>query len=169
MEIIKVLDKKGNYKGYKKDRQDNLNDDEYVKVIHLWIKIDEDKYLVHQRCKFKKVDPFVWSTVAGYVLNEENTMETLKRELKEEIGVDTIDSEFKLLDTLFPYGENKAIADVYLLEKNINIDTCVLQKEEVMDISVFSKEEIETAITIGMFNNFDNMYKDYYKKILKQI
>ncbi len=169
MEIIDVLDIKGQKLGYTKPRVEPLNDNEYALVIHLWIQTNDGVYLVQQRSESKKVDPLKWSTVAGFVMADENSFDTLKRELMEEFGYTPNISNFNFYKRFFPKEGNKHIADVYFLYEDISIDEIMLQAEEVADAKYLSKEEIKQQVQEGTFNDFNLMYDNYYEHIFREL
>ena len=169
LEYIDILDGFGNYKGYKKLRHDHLEEDEYSKVIHVWIKNSKGLYLVQQRSKFKKVDPNLWSITAGYIDSGENSLLTLKRELMEELSYELDENKIKFLFTLYPSKGYQNIADVYVLYDDIDIDQVMAQVEEVQAVCYVTRDEILDGIESGTFNNFNNMYDDYYKKVFEVI
>lgn len=48
-----------------------------------------NRVLLEQRSKYKKVNPLMWSVVAGHVLARQNSEEAAHQELLEEAGFDT--------------------------------------------------------------------------------
>ena len=63
----------------------------------------------------------------------------MKRELDEELGLNNLN--YKKLDTIkFPY--NSYIFNVFYSEEIINIDSLVIQPDEVTQVKWYSKEEI---------------------------
>ncbi len=169
LEYIDILDSNGNKKGYKKLRTDELEKDEFAKVIHVWIKNSKGLYLVQQRSKYKKVDPNLWSITAGFVNTDETPIDTVKRELMEELSYKLDESKLKHIFTIYPTGEKNHIAEVFLLNEDIEIDDIMAQVEEVQAVCYMKKDDILDHVTLGTFNNFDKMYTDYYKKIFEVI
>lgn len=169
LEYIDVLDKFGNYKGYRKLRNEEFLEDEYSRVIHVWIKNSKGMYLFQQRSKFKKVDPNLWSITAGYISSGEDSFSSLKRELMEELSYDLDTSKIAYLFTLYPKEGIHNIADIYVLFDDIDVDQVMAQVEEVQAVSYVTKEQVLEGIECGSFNNFNNMYDDYYKKVFEVI
>lgn len=167
MELIDILDNNGIKKGYTKDRSKGLEQDEYALVIHLWIKAKNGEYLVQQRSEYKKVDPFKWSITAGFASLNEDSFTTIKRELQEELGVTPNESDIKFKERIFPREGCNHIADIYYLEADLDLNSLVLQKEEVAHALYLSEEEIKNWVLIGAFNNFDNMYNNYFNTIFE--
>ena len=100
-------------------------------------------------------------------------MQALIREIKEELGIEVEESQIKYLvgsRSINIQGNiiNNHFNECYLVTKDIDLDKIELQKEEVSEISWFSKQEILDRIN----NNFDgitdktgpwNFLKRYYE------
>ena len=168
-EYLDILDKDGNYKGYQKPRMADLDNDEFSRVIHVWIKNSNGMYLVQKRSKYKKVDPNLWSITAGHVSGGEDSIVSLRRELMEELSYNLDESKLKYIFTLFPKEGIHHIADIYVLYDDIDIDQVMAQYEEVQAVRYVTKEQILDGIKDGTFNNFNNMYDNYYDKIFEVI
>ena len=165
MELIDVIDENGNQVGYIKERHSNLCNDEYALVVHVWIKNEDGKYLVQQRAKTKLTDPLLWSITAGFVTCGESSLETVNRELEEELAVTTNLDEVTYVTRLLPKDEHKHIVDIYMVDKNINYDEIMLQVEEVEAIDYWSKEEILNKVNEKVFYDFNLMYDNYFEYI----
>ena len=168
VELFDVLDKTGNKINVKKSRTEDLKEDEYALVTHLWIKNSDGMFLTQQRSMQKKVDPGLWSITSGFVSTGEDTKTTIARELKEELGIDVSLEELVLHKRVFPKDDarHNHIADIYILYKDINEDTLVLQKEEVMAAKYMSIDEILDMMKNNDFMDFRTYYDDYYTSIL---
>ena len=165
MELIDIVDKNGNGVGYIKERHSHLSDDEYALVVHIWIKNKEGKYLVQQRAATKLVDPLLWSITSGFVASDETSLETVNRELYEELSVIANLDEVSYITRLTPKLGYKHVCDVYLIEKGITLDDIMLQDEEVNAIDYLTKEEILDKVNEGVFYNFNQMYDNYFDYI----
>jgi len=169
MENIKIVDKLGNYLGYQKERHAHLIEGEYANVVHIWIVNSEGNFLVQQRAATKEVDPYLWSITAGFVNGEEESLETVKRELREELDESLQANEIQHVFRLFPKEGCQHIVDVYVLRMDIDLNTIMLQVEEVNDIAFWPKEKILQNITTGVFKDFGTMYEDYFEKVFEVI
>lgn len=165
MELIDVIDENGNQVGYIKERCSNLGDDEFALVVHVWIKNNEGKYLVQQRAKTKVTDPLLWSITAGFVGCGETSLETVNRELEEELSITTNLDEVNYVTRLLPKDGYKHIVDIYMIDKNINYDDIMLQAEEVETIDYWDKEEILNNVKDNVFYDFNLMYDNYFEYI----
>lgn len=123
----------------------NLEDGKNFRIVLIYIKNSEDKYLI-QKCSKEKGE--VYATCGGHVDYGNSSIETALIELEEEMGIKISQEELKLLKI---YKNEKTFCDVYLLEKDIDINNLKLQKEEVEDVYWLSKEEISNLINEGKF------------------
>lgn len=138
MEYFDVLDSNRNKKGYTKLRGEKLNDNEYNLGVEIWI-FNDNKLLLTKRSP-QKSHPLMWEVPGGCSKTPETSIQTLKREIKEEIGIN-LDDSFNLLDTQL---RKKQFIDIYTTNQTIKKIT--LQKEEVMDYKLVTKDEFNKMI-----------------------
>lgn len=116
-------------------RVDEISEGTNIMLSYALIK-NQDKYLLEQTTERNH---FKWAIPGGHVLSGENGEQGLKRELKEELGLESV--TIKHVDTIrFPY--NNYIFNVYAIEDEINIDHLTLQLKEVTQVKWYRKEEI---------------------------
>ncbi len=85
----------------------------------------------------------MWSQTGGGVLAGETSKEAVKREAKEELGINVKDEELYYISS---YVRTRDIVDVWLVKKDIDIDDLELQKEEVVEAKFVSFEEFDNMI-----------------------
>lgn len=84
----------------------------------------------------------------GSVILEENSLQTIVREAKEELNIDIMASDLKLI-TKFKTGN--VWIDTFILKNDFDINKIVFQKEEVSDVKWATIEEIDEIFSNGNF------------------
>ena len=143
-ELLDVYDKNKKLTGKIIDRKsiELLNDNEYVITVHCFIINLSNQILVTQR-SLNKNRGGKWEETHGALRTGETSVEGIKRELKEEIGLDVQISELRLIKTFI--RKNK-IRDVYILKKNIPLKKIKLNDGEVMNCKYVDLEEFKKMI-----------------------
>lgn len=141
MEYFDVVDKNRISLNYKKIRGENLDNNEYNIGIEIWI-INDNKILMTQR-SFEKSHPGQWETPGGCSQAGETNIETVKHELKEEIGIIFNQDEFCLIGTQL---YKKQFVDIFLSKKTIDITKTILQSNEIQNIKWMTKQEFYNMI-----------------------
>ena len=133
MEQFELVDINGN----KTDTIINVNDyrgaesipeGEYILIVKLVIINKDKKILLQKRSMNKLSNPGQWGLTGGKVDVGEDTLTTAVRETYEEIGVKLNKEELK---PLCKYNDGKGIFTIFYIEKNVNIEGCKIQTEEV--------------------------------------
>lgn len=132
MEFVDILDEYGNKTGTIKEHSIAKRDKDYTLAVHVWIQNSEGEILLQKRSLQKHSFPGMWDTTGGKVRAYENSIEAIIRETKEELGIDVVPSELKYI-LRFPAQKNSKpmFLDVYLLKKDIELQSLILQREEV--------------------------------------
>lgn len=160
MDLVEILNKQNEYTGEIKKRNE-LADGEYRNLIHLWIIDDEGKILIQKRASAKKHYPNKWSITSGCVNSKESFVETCIREAKEELNVD-IDVEN--LEYYMSFKKKPIVAQIFVLRQNVDLDKVIVQKEEVSEVKLVTKEEL-----INMINNNECANTINYMNVLFDI
>ena len=162
MEYLNVYDNNKNKLDKKIVRGDKLSNDEHILVAVIFIKNKDNKYLI-QKTSLEKSG--LYSTTGGHVLYNEDSKTSIIREVKEELGIDIANDDIKYIGSILfgvPFG------DIYYLEKDIDIDSVKLQKEEVSSVPYMTKEEIDDLIKKEKITKSHGlMFKYLCKKIIK--
>lgn len=84
-ELWDIYDKNRNITGKTIARGELMAEDEYHLVVQVWIKNDENKWLISKRAATKS-QALKWEPTGGSVLAGEGSKEGALREVKEELG-----------------------------------------------------------------------------------
>ncbi len=161
MEYFDVVDANRDNLNYTKRRGDELLENEYNVGIEVWI-FNNNKLLMTKR-SLNKSHPGEWEVPGGCSQTEETSIDTLVREIKEEIGITLTNKDYTYLDTEL---YKKQFVDIYKSNIEIDINKVVLQEDEVMDINFFTKEEfLKLTKTNMVVASVYNRYKRIEDKL----
>ena len=143
-ELVDVYDKNKNKTGktIKRNVSNLLNEDEYIITVHCFIINSQNKVLLTQR-SFNQNRGGKWEETHGGLRTGESSLLGMKRELKEEIGIDVKIEELNLVKTFI--RKNK-IRDIYILKKNIPLEDFKYNDGEVMDCKYVTIEQFKIMI-----------------------
>lgn len=167
MEEVDIYNKKREKTGIVKERHE-LEKGEYRISAHIWIIDDNNKLLIQKRALTEKKFPGKWSQTGGGVFSGESSLDTVKRETKEELSLEVYDNEISYIGS---YIRKRDIVDIWLVEKNINVADLKLQEEEVAEAKWVTFDEFEQMIEKGevvpsinpsylLVKNYYNTYKE---------
>ena len=103
----------------------------------------------------------MWEDTHGGVKSGETSIEGMKRELKEELGIEIEESELILVKTL---KEKNVFRDCYVVFKNISLDNISFNDNEVIDCKYVSIEELKEIIKKG-----ESTFTDFSQTIFSNI
>lgn len=130
----------------------------YHLVVHACIFNSKGEMLIQQRQPFKAGWPNMWDiTVGGSALSGETSQDAIERELFEELGLKI---SFKNVQPSLTVNFDAGFDDVYLIEKDVDLNSLVLQYEEVKQVKWATLEEIISAID-------DSTFIPYYKSLIR--
>lgn len=146
----------------KKMLKDGLKprDLKYVTVAVAIYNPKNHKWLMQKRTKDKGGN---WATTSGHPISGQTSVQGMISEIKEELGLEVLEDELKLITT---FDRKDKFVDIYYLEKDINIEKLVLQKEEVDDVKWMSENDIEALYKA---KKFKKTHYNYFKKLLIEI
>ena len=127
----------------------------YISVVGVVIINENDEILLQKRSRNKRVNPSKWGICGGKVDLGETPLEAGIRETLEEIGVVLNKEELEILNRA---TDGKLHFTVYYVRKNIDINKCKLQREEVEEVKYFKINELQELDTEG-FEWLDNLTK----------
>ena len=114
----------------------------------IWMINRENKILIQKRSPMKRLEPNVWAMTGGSVVLGENSVDTIVRETKEEIGIDIDASQLKLV-TKFRTGT--VWIHAYVLHCAYPVSEMKFRPEEVSEAKWATWEEIDELVKQGQF------------------
>lgn len=137
MELVDLLNDRKELIGETCERN-SVPEGKYRLSIHIWIVNDKNEILIQQRSASRKKFPNMWTNTGGACIAGETSIETVKRELKEELDITpSIDN----LELIASYKRKKDYVDVWLLKQNINIKDLKFNDNEVQAAKWLTIEE----------------------------
>lgn len=121
----------------------------YHIVVCVWIWNTKGQVLTTLRSKKKKQFPGLWEGLGGSAQAGETSLESVVREVKEEIGLDYPPEQFTLLKRSL---EKTALVDIYELKADFDLADLKLQEEEVDEARWTTAEELQQIISAGQFS-----------------
>ena len=122
---------------------------EYYVSCEIWVRNSKGEFLITKRHPDKKAGN-LWEFAGGGTLAGETTIQSAVRELKEETGIQSQESELQLFAT---YQHKNYFLDLFLLNKDVEISDIVLQPGETIDAKWASEETI-----LQMIDNEEFVY-----------
>lgn len=148
MEYIDIYDENRNRTGVLKRRGDALEPDEYFMIMHVCIINSEGRALIQQRSKQKALFGGMWDLSAGgFARAGESSLEAMKRELHEELGIADPDGLNYLYTEVMPH----LFDDMYILLADVDPKELHLQESEIEQVAWASCEEIIDMIRAEKF------------------
>ncbi|MFA6386523.1 MAG: NUDIX domain-containing protein [Candidatus Paceibacterota bacterium] len=154
MEYIDILDEKGNMTGESKEKMEIHRDGNLHRTVHIWFVNSKGEILLQHRSKEKINHPDMWDiSVAGHISSGESAEVGALREIKEEIGIDVLPSQFEVVGEVVvhrvlnngTYFDNE-FNSIYLIKKDFNIEDIKMQESEVEDMRWLPIEEFKKWI-----------------------
>ena len=134
---------------------DNIPDGHYISVVGVVIINENDEILLQKRSRFKRVHPSKWGICGGKVDLGETPLDAGVRETLEEIGINLNKNDLKFLSMT---TIEKIHFTVYYIIKDIDVNECKLQEEELEEVKYFKIEELQDLDNEG-FEWLDNLKK----------
>ncbi len=138
-----------------------LKPGEYHLVVHIWVMSPDGKFLIQRRSERKKLMPGEWAATGGAAISGESSFIAAKRELFEELGIESNENTLK---QIFHLKRRNSFLDVWLIVANPEIDSLTLQESEVAEAKWVDGDELEKMIKSGHFHNYG---KEYFQKLFE--
>ena len=140
-----------------------VDEDDYILAVQCWIINPKGEILLTRR-RLDKGYGGMWEPTGGLVQSGENSMDGAKRELKEEIGISVDDNDLILLKTNTEKGNVNVFRDIYVINKDIQINDLEFIDGEVSDAKYVTFEEFKNMIDKGeAFKWLEWFYEEYCK------
>ena len=169
LEIWDIYDKDKTKVGYTKHRSEKLNDFEYHLVVRVWI-VNSDKEILLSQRGMKKRGPLLWECTAGSAISGENNIDTINREVFEELGIDlSHDKGICMLDVR--RDSHHDFYEVWLYRKDIDLSDIVIDGEDVINVKWVKIDELLQMMKenqlMPTLSNFPDLYRKYVQKDLE--
>jgi isopentenyldiphosphate isomerase len=149
MELWDVYDINRNKTNKTMVRGEAFKNNNFHLVVHVCIFNSHNEMLIQQRQPFKEGWPNMWDVTAGGSAIKGDTSQTAaERELFEEIGLKI---DLRNIRPHLTINFNNGFDDIYLIEKDFDINQLSLQYEEVQKVKWASITEILAMIDNGEF------------------
>lgn len=171
MELLDIVNENDELTGETKDREFIHTNNLYHRHASCWILNNKGEILLQRRSLTKKKRPGVWSKTGGHVSAGETVVDAIKREVKEEIGLEINDRDIFLMHK-FKSDDPKFFSYNYIVVTNNKIEDYILQMEEVDAVKYYTIEDLEKE-KYNRNGTFDFCYwddDDFYNQmnILKE-
>ena len=162
MERIDVLTADGVPTGIVKPKPDVHRDGDWHRAAHVWIVASDGRVMLQRRALVKLTWPGLWDvSVAGHVSAGETPVEAAIRETREEIGLRITAEDLTHIAHLRfhcalrdGYVENE-FHDVYLLRRDVELASLVLDPLEVAEVRYVSLDELERYDRVPLGDEYE--------------
>ena len=145
MEYFDVIDREGNATGAVLPKGSALADGQYYVGAHAYICNAQGEYLLQRRALDKAFLPGMWEIHMGHVVAGETGLETIIREVREEVGLGCAPEDAHYVGRVV-WEDGHHIIDVYRIAAEFDVDQLTLQPEEVIGAKAVSKDEMLALI-----------------------
>lgn len=157
MEFIDVVDENGNNTGEVLPRNEIHKLGRWHNASGVIVVNSKKEILLQQRSRLKEKNAGLWDmSASGHIPAGQSPLQSLLREIEEEIGVRVEEKDLKLLGKYKRqelHNNGKFIENefdfIYILNKDIALSQIQLQEEEVEDIKYVSTAEFKTMLKNG--------------------
>lgn len=161
MELLDVYDDFGKTTGRvikRGDKSVKLSKNEHIAVAVIFIENSKSEFLIQKTSKEKGGE---YSSTGGHVNAGETPLESIKREVKEEIGINIDNDNIVELGYLL---YDMPLRYMFYLRKDIDINSVQTQKEEVEYVKYMNIEEINKIIESKQITE---SHANIFKKIME--
>jgi len=143
MEILDLVDENGDPTGRTIQRNHEIPEGFYIKVVGIWMINQNNEILIQKRSANKIEWANMWSNVSGVVSPGETTDEAILREVFEEVGIPLDKGDLQLIKKEL---DGHIFHVLYLAKYEKDLKNIVIQEEELSEAKWASREEIEELL-----------------------
>ena len=166
MELLDVYNDKGQKTNKTIERgqkcENILKTNEFIAVSIIYIENEKEEFLIQKTSKEKGGE---YSSTGGHIDHNETPLSTIKREVKEELGIDI--SKDNIIDLGYLHFDYP-LRFIFYLKKDINLKDIKIQKEEVESVSYMNIKELKEIIKKGLMNKGHAKALEYVLKYKKR-
>jgi isopentenyldiphosphate isomerase len=175
-ELIDILTPEGKPTGKTALKSEAHQNGWFHATVHIWLFTSDKKILLQKRALTKKVFPGLWDiSVAGHIGAGEEILDSAKREVFEEIGLQLDEKDFIKIGTrIHQVSHENGIQDnehhhVFIAELKVPVEELRIQKEEVDAIKLFDLSVLKNTKNLEnvLLSRFHDYYCNVYNKIIK--
>ena len=155
VELRDLYDKNRQLTGGIIKKGDPIPNGKYILVVLAIIQNSKGDFLIQKRSK-QKGGKFAFT--GGHAKTGENSIQAIITEVKEELGLDIAPTELKLF---YSDKDEDCFFDLYYVKKDFDINSLVLQKEEVESVRWCTEDEIHLMENNNIF--FGTHYESFVK------
>ena len=127
----------------------------YISVVGVVIINKDNEILLQKRSRLKRTNPSKWGICGGKVDLGETPLDAGVRETLEEIGINLNKNDLKFLSMT---TIEKMHFTIYYIRKDVDVNECKLQEEELEEVKYFKIEELQDLDNEG-FEWLDDLKK----------
>lgn len=167
IEYLDIYDLQCNPTGRTFERGQPLEGGDCYLGIHAYIRNAQGLYLIQQRALNKSFRPGKWDVLLGHVLAGEASMEAMRREVQEEVGLVVPQDAIEAVQRIHWEGMHH-FTDVYFLRLDFALQDVVLQTEEVMAAKLVTADEMGELVA-GQLGFRPEAYRSAVVELIKQL
>ena len=163
MEKWDLLDEQGNPTGRTMIRGERLYPGQYHLVVHIWVVNSAGALLIQRRAAHLHLMANIWAATGGSAVSGEDSETAARRELLEELGINTVPDELVRTARL---KRRNSFCDLWLLRRDAVVTDLQLQQEEVAEARWVAPATLEEMVRQNHFHNYG---KEYFDSLLKGV
>lgn len=142
--------------------EEPIPENRYILIQSVLIQNTKGEILIQKRSKQKGGE---YALTSGHAKTGETPVQGIITEIKEELGLDVMPKELRLMHSERS-DINQAFYDLFYLQSDYDISEMKLQKEEVEEVKWLTEKEVETLCSN---NNFKTSHIEAYEVIMKKL